>query len=137
MGNIDDLIQIQVTATRAACERITGPALERLAASVDRACRLPSRPRWDRKARAHTELLHLLGGIGGDPGAAVPLDAIEKLMCAVGPAANGMTISSRRRLLARIGAGDADGAAQEMENHLRVLHHMARLAWSPAERAAA
>jgi DNA-binding GntR family transcriptional regulator len=137
VGNVDDLIQIQVVATRAACERITGPGLERLAHSVDRACCLPSRPRWDRKARAHTELLRLLASIGGRPRTAVPLDAIEELMRTVGPAASGMTTSSRRRLLARIGAGDADGAAQEMENHLRVLHHMARLARGPAERTAA
>lgn len=44
-----------------------------------------------------------------------------------GPAANGMILSSRQRLLAYMRAGDADGAALEMEKHLRGLHFMSRL----------
>jgi hypothetical protein len=44
------------------------------------------------------------------------------------PAADGMIASSRRRLLAHLSAGQADGAALEMEAHLRVLHFMWRLA---------
>ena len=55
---------------------------------------------------------------------------IGDLMGTVGPAANGMITSSRRRLLARLRAGDADGAAMEVEGHLRVLHFMGRLAAS-------
>jgi hypothetical protein len=39
-----------------------------------------------------------------------------------------MITSSRQRLLARLRAGDADGAALEMEDHLRILHYMCRLA---------
>jgi hypothetical protein len=39
-----------------------------------------------------------------------------------------MIKSSRRRLMALIRAGDADGAAAEMEHHLRGLRFMARLA---------
>jgi len=54
--------------------------------------------------------------------------AIRDLIRTVGPAANGMIISSRRRLLAHLRAGDADAAEREMETHLRVLHHMWRLA---------
>jgi DNA-binding FadR family transcriptional regulator len=38
-----------------------------------------------------------------------------------------MIISARRRLLALIRAGDADGAAEEIERHLRVLCFMGRL----------
>jgi DNA-binding FadR family transcriptional regulator len=49
-------------------------------------------------------------------------------MCAAGPAANGMVINSRRRLLAHLRDGDADAVEQEMESHLRVLHFMWRLA---------
>ena len=54
------------------------------------------------------------------------------LMVAAGPAADGMIKSSRRRLLGLIRAGDADGAAAEMEHHLRALRFMARLV-GPAE----
>ena len=56
---------------------------------------------------------------------AVARTACEQL---TGPATNGMITSSRRRLLGHLRAGDADGAALEMENHLRVLHYMWRLA---------
>jgi DNA-binding GntR family transcriptional regulator len=39
-----------------------------------------------------------------------------------------MTVSSRRRLLAHLRAGDGDAAALEMERHLRSLLYMRRLA---------
>ena len=48
-------------------------------------------------------------------------------MVTVGPAADGIVLSSRRRLLEAIRAGDADGAAAEVEQHLRGLHFMWRL----------
>jgi len=37
-------------------------------------------------------------------------------------------LSSRRRLLRQLRAWDADGAAREMEHHLKGLHYMGRLA---------
>jgi DNA-binding FadR family transcriptional regulator len=48
-------------------------------------------------------------------------------MITVGPAADGIILSSRRRLLDLIRAGDAEGAAAEMEQHLRRLHFMWKL----------
>jgi hypothetical protein len=60
---------------------------------------------------------------------------VRDLMLTVGPGADGLITSSRQRLLAHLhagDAGDADGAATEMEDHLRVLHYMARLARRPA-----
>lgn len=45
--------------------------------------------------------------------------------------ANGMIVSSRRRLLAHL-RRDADFAASEMEDHLGVLDYMWRLARYPA-----
>jgi len=50
------------------------------------------------------------------------------LIFTVGPVADGMIASSRQRLLAHLSAGEADGAALEMEAHLRILHYMWRLA---------
>jgi hypothetical protein len=61
----------------------------------------------------------------GVPGGAAHF--MRELILTVGPAADGMIISSRRRLLAHMGAGHADEAALEMEKHLRGLHHMWRL----------
>jgi hypothetical protein len=53
--------------------------------------------------------------------------ALYDLIVAVGPPADGMIESSRRRLLALISAGDAEGAVAEMEHHLRGLRLMAHL----------
>jgi DNA-binding GntR family transcriptional regulator len=131
----EDVIWGQVTATRLAGKRITGPALERLLDSVNRATCLPARPGWERKAAAHAEIFGVLADVAGGPATAarpggreVRARLLGDLMCTVGPVADGMIISSRRRLLARLRAGDADGAALEMENHLRTLHYMCRLA---------
>jgi DNA-binding FadR family transcriptional regulator len=57
---------------------------------------------------------------------------LHDLMVAVGPAANGIILGSRRRLLALLRAGDADGAAREMEQHLGGLLWMRRLSRGPA-----
>jgi hypothetical protein len=124
----EDLIGGQVTATRVAGKRITGPALELLLDSVDRACCLPARPGWEHKAVAHAEIFSLLDDVAGRPAAPGRARLLGDLMCTVGPVADGMITSSRRRLLGRLRAGDAEGAALEMENHLRTLHYMCRLA---------
>ena len=106
--------------------------LKRVLDSVDRACALPAKPGWERKAAAQAELFRLLADVAGGPvtsgapGGQARL--IQDLMCAVGPGANGMISSSRRRLIDQLRTGDADGAALEMENHLRTLHYMWLLA---------
>lgn len=122
----DELIQPQAIAVHIACEQLTGPTLRLLGDSVDRACRLPARPGWERKAAAHTEIFLLLARMAGRDDCQTRL--IRDLMRTVGPAANGMIASSRRRLLASLGAGDAEGAAHEMESHLRTLYYTGRLA---------
>ena len=53
---------------------------------------------------------------------------VRELMLAVGHAADGIIVSSRRRLLAHLRAGDGDAAAVEMERHLRSLLYMRRVA---------
>jgi DNA-binding FadR family transcriptional regulator len=42
--------------------------------------------------------------------------------------ADGIILNSRRRLLSCLSAGDADGAAREMERHLSGLCFMSRVA---------
>jgi hypothetical protein len=58
-------------------------------------------------------------------------------MIGAGPAANGIVTNSRKRMLAHLRAGDAEQAALELEEHLRILHFMGRLASPPAQRASA
>src|SRR5215470_10186815 len=129
----EDLTGMQAMAARIACERMTAPAMKLLLDNVEQASSLPTRPGWERKAAAHAEFFRLLADVAGDRAAGALTGQawlIGDLMCAAGPAANGMITSSRRRLLARLRAGDADGAALEVEEHLRVLHYMSRLAAS-------
>lgn len=128
----EELIQAQAMAARIVCLRMTAQHLKTLHDSVDQASRLPARSQWDRKAAAHAEIFSLLADAAAGP---VPSEVLHvaaglahDLMLAVGPAAGGMITSSRRRLLAHMGAGRADEAALEMEKHLRGLHYMWRLA---------
>ena len=126
-----NLIRVQAMAARVACEQMTEAALRALRDSVDRASCLPARPGWERKAAAHAEIFGLLADVAGDRAAGQSSGlaaAMRDLMLTVGPAADGMIASSRRRLLAHLSARQADGAALEMEAHLRVLHYMWRLA---------
>src|SRR5579859_6821575 len=131
-GVEDELIRWCALATRAACSQMTAPHLKALQDSVGQARSLPARFAWDRKAIVHTEILNLLAEAVTDrPVPALLLNravgAVHDLILTVGPAADGMILSSRRRLLDLIRAGDADEAAAEMEDHLRGLHFMWRL----------
>jgi hypothetical protein len=53
--------------------------------------------------------------------------ALHDLMITVGPGASGIIANSRRRLLVLITAGDDEGAAREMEQHLNGLRWIRRL----------
>ena len=134
------MIQAQAIAARMACARMTTPHLTELHDSVERACCLAARSQWDRKASAHAEIFSLLADVVDDPLLAPLLTRgaghVRELMLAVGRAADGMIVSSRRRLLAHLRAEDGEGAALEMERHLRSLLYMRRLAL-PSSKAAA
>ena len=52
---------------------------------------------------------------------------MREVMPAVGWSADGMIVSSRRRLLAHLRTGDGDAAALEMERYLRRLLYV----WRP------
>ena len=128
----EGMIQAQAMAARSACARMTTLHLTELHDSVERACCLANRSQWDRKVAAHAEIFSLLAGLVDDPRLA-PLLAggatyAREMMLAVGRVADGMIVSSRRRLLAHLRAGDGQGAALEMERHLRGLLFMWRLA---------
>ena len=126
------MISVLSAATRIACKQMTPQHLDALYASVEQASGLPARPDWGRKATAHAELFNVLGDLSGD-GDLAPLvtsaaEWLHGLVLTVGPAADGIILSSRRRLLRQLRAWDADGAAREMEQHLKGLHYMGRLA---------
>jgi DNA-binding GntR family transcriptional regulator len=122
----DGLIQVQASAIRASCARLSAPQLQALQHSVVRASQLP-RSGWARKAAAHAEIFSLLAGIAEDPVLSSGAGLARHLMVMVGPAVDGMTSSSRQRLLTCLRAGDPEGAAHEMETHLRVLSFMGHL----------
>ena len=126
----EGLIRVQATATRIACTRMTAQHLEALSDSIERSSCPPARSGWELQAAAHTEIFSLLAQVAGDPVVAAVLNVgagcMRDLLLAVGPAADDMILSSRRRLLEHVRRGDADGAALEMENHLRSLHFMRR-----------
>jgi DNA-binding GntR family transcriptional regulator len=127
----DELIRVCAVAVRAACRRMTPRYLKALHDSVEQACCLPTRNDWDRKAASHAEIVNLLSDAVGDPALAVLVrdvpGQLHDLMVAAGPAASGIIAGSRRRLLALLRAGDADGAAREMEQHLGGLLWMRRV----------
>lgn len=77
-------------------------------------CGLAVRDACQRMAPQHL----LLRGVPG---------LLYDLMSAVGPAADDIIAASRRRLVARLRAGDAGGAAREMEQHLGGLVWLRRL----------
>jgi DNA-binding FadR family transcriptional regulator len=111
---------------------MTVPYLAELHDSVEQACGLRGRSQWGRKAAAHAEIFGLLAAVLDDlllsPLLAGGAAYAREVMLVVGRAADGMIISSRRRLLAFLRAGDGDAAAMEMERHLRSLLYMGRLA---------
>ena len=128
----DATISVLSDATHIACRRMTPQHLNALYASVDQASCLPARPDWGRKAIAHLELFTILGDVTGDSDLAGLVSSaagrLHDQAMTVGPVADGIILSSRRRLLRQLTAWDADGAALEMERHLERLHFMERLA---------
>ncbi len=121
----DELIRVAGLATRVACQRMTPCYLKALSDSIEQACCLPATYAWDRKATAYAEIVNLLADAAADPVLALLVRNLPghlyELIVTVGPAADGIIASSRRRLLALIRARDADGAGREMEQHLEGL----------------
>jgi GntR family transcriptional regulator, transcriptional repressor for pyruvate dehydrogenase complex len=124
----DELIAVCAMAVRAACRRMTPPYLKALGDSIGQACDVPAGMSWDRRAAAHTEIINLLADTAANPALGVLLRDVpghlHHLMVTAGPACSEAILSSRRRLLTLMRAGDAEGAAGEMEQHLRCLARM-------------
>lgn len=103
--------------------------LKALSDSVEQVCCLPARFSWGRKATAYAEIVNLLVDAAEDPILALLVRNVPgplyDLMVAIGPAADGIIASSRRRLLVLIRAQDADGAGREMEQDVEDLRSAA------------
>jgi DNA-binding GntR family transcriptional regulator len=130
----EELIQILALVARIACGVVTSSGRAALQASVDQASSLPPSFGWERKAAAHAEFFNALADAAGDAWAAPALNDgagfAYELMIGAGRAADGMVISSRRRMLIHLRAGHPEQAAREMEKHLQILCSMNRLATS-------
>ncbi len=130
----EGLISVQVMTARIACRWMTARHLEAVSDSVDQAARLRARSQWERKAAAHAEIFNLLGEATGYPALAglsgLAAGWVYDAVLKAGPAADGMILSSRGRLLRYLRIRDAEGAGREMEHHLRGLHHLWLLAGS-------
>ena len=126
------MIPLLAAATRIACGQLTPQHLNALHASVERASCLSARHDWERKVTAHAELFTMLGDLTGDCDLARLVSSaagrLRDLVMTVGPAADGIILSSPCRLLRELRAWDADGAAQEVEHQLSGLRYMGRLA---------
>ena len=121
----DELIRVAGLATRVACQRMTPRYLKALSDSIEQVCCVPATFAWDRKAAAYAEIVNLLADAAADPVLVLLVRNLPgylyELMVTIGPAADDIIASSRRRLLALIRARDADGAGREMEQHLEDL----------------
>jgi DNA-binding FadR family transcriptional regulator len=119
------LITVQASAVRAICGKLAASQLRDIRRSVEQACLIPRHVGWERKATAYAEIFVLLADAADDLVLAQVLNSgaglAHHLMTAAGPAADRLTCSSRKRLLAFLTAGDAEGAAREMEGNLRTL----------------
>ena len=126
-ANFRDLRLLQVVLIHQKAQHLNA-----LHASVERASCLSARHDWERKVTAHAELFTMLGDLTGDCDLARLVSSaagqLQDLIMTVGPVADGIILSSRRRLLRELRAWDADGAAREVERHLGGLHYMGRVA---------
>lgn len=133
----DEVIQVCALTARVACQQMTARHLKALGESIEQACCLPAQFCWDRKATAYAEVINLLADAAADPVIAMlARDApghLHDLMVTIGPAADGIIASSRRRLLELVRNGDADGAKREMERHLGYLSWIRRQSRAAAE----
>jgi hypothetical protein len=125
------LIETLAKATRVVCAEITAPRLAALRDSARQASGIPAKLEWDRKAAAYAEFFGLLAEAADDPYVARVLvrgtGFVYDLMIAVGRVADGVIGNSRERLFAHLRVGDAEAAALEMEECLRILYWLCRL----------
>jgi DNA-binding GntR family transcriptional regulator len=122
----EELIRVQGRAAAIVCAGVTARQLTVLQDCVQFAAGLPAGTEWDRRVAAHGQVFALLAAAAGDSVVAAILGSgaeyLRDLAIGAGPGAAGMLASSHRRLLAHLGAGDAEASAAEIEGLFRALH---------------
>jgi len=110
--------------------RVGGPGHRALQASLDLACAVPAGSGWGRKAAAHAGFFTALADAAQDACATPVLrngaEFAFQLMLGAGRIADGIVISSRRRMLASLRSSSLEDAALELERQLQVLSFMGR-----------
>jgi DNA-binding GntR family transcriptional regulator len=128
----EDQLRTLVLATEIVCAGISSQQLAALQESLDQACDVPARWEWGRKVAAHADFFGVLADAADAPRVAEVLNNSAKLahdlMAAVGRGGDFVVINSRKRMLIHIRAGNASDAAAEMEEHIRILQFLRRLA---------
>lgn len=127
----DGLVPALATAVRLTCPRLSAQNLQAIGTRVEQDIRLPRKPGWECRASAHAQFYRLLADAVDDPVVAPVLrmgaELVRDLAVTAGPGTDGLITSAHRRLLARLGAADADAAEHETERYLRCLHLRAHL----------
>ena len=117
---------LETTVVRVACERMTPEYLAALEANVALAEELTAGEDWGHRAEVHIEFHKILVGATQNPLFIFLMNSVLELLppiiAAVGPSRDSTVMQSRRRLMDKLRERDADGAAAEMERHLRRLH---------------
>jgi DNA-binding FadR family transcriptional regulator len=120
--------EIARTVTHLACRRATEADLAELAANIDAAERLTAAGHLEDKAVLNIDFHNILARATGNPVLALimdPLtDLVDRLSRQVDADETEEIIRSRRRFLALLRARDAEGAAAEMDAHLKRLHRL-------------
>lgn len=132
--SLDDLTEarlwLESTVVRIVAGRATEEDLAALEGNVDQAERLFRAGRYDDKIDVHIEFHNLLARATGNSVAVMLMGALMQVMRdfahAVGGERNDLTLKARRRLLDRLRARDADGAAAALAEHLEDLHQRYR-----------
>lgn len=130
--SLDDLTEVRreiaATVTRLACRRAGESDLAALAANIDDAERLTAAGQFDDKAALNIDFHNILARATGNPVLALIMGALTDLVDhfsrPIDAAETAEILRSRRRFLSLLRAGDAAGAADEMDAHLQSLHRL-------------
>lgn len=119
-------VWIEAIVVRVACERATDEDIAALEQNVAVAAAATKSGDYETRAQTNLQFHSLLGKATHNPVLSIVVDGIMEItaqfVAAAGPQNNPYVMPSRRRLMALLKAGDADGAEAEMTRHLKRLH---------------
>jgi GntR family transcriptional regulator, transcriptional repressor for pyruvate dehydrogenase complex len=127
--SLNDLLEVRLwigsTTARVACERATEEDLDVLEANVDQAQSYGEAGEWERRSEVNHEFQNLLAAACHNPLLLMVqhsiTDVVSEIVAAAGPIQDDWLLESKRKLVSYIRARDPDGAAQQMESHLKMV----------------